>query len=269
MMSYRRYRRNPIVWRRSHSDCFVVGILASILIASGEHERQELPQRVVENIASFKRQHPGLEHRLFRAEETRAFIAAEYGGEVLAAYDALKPFAFKSDLARHCILLKHGGVYADLSVYFLASWNLAPARLGAFRDFLYAAPWQVANTIIYAPPGHKAIARAIEMICANVKSRYYGASFLCPTGPVAFGKAIAESCLAEDMVSGDSMMLDEIPGQPGLIGPSTHAFVFQNRAMAVKRKRGGGSLLEIGLRGGNTYRDLWSRREIYQDAPPQ
>ena len=241
-------------------------ILASILLAAGEHQHQELPLRVGENIDSFKRQHPGLAHRLFRAEETRAFIAGEYGGEVLAAYDALTPFAFKSDLARHCILLKHGGVYADLSVYFLAPWNLAPDRLGVFRDFLYAAPWQVANTVVVAPPGHKAIARAIDMICANVKRRYYGASFLCPTGPVAFGKAIAESCQAEDVFSGDSMMLDEVPGQPGLIGASTHAFVFQDRVVAVKRKRGGGSLLEMGLKGGNTYRDLWSRRDIYEPA---
>ncbi|HVZ27708.1 MAG TPA: glycosyltransferase [Rhizomicrobium sp.] len=240
-----------------------MAILASILIASGEHERQELPRAVAENIESFKRHHPGLVHHLFRAEETRYFIAEEYGGEVVAAYDALKPFAFRSDLARLCILLKHGGVYADLSVLFLAPWNLVPARLGVFRDFLYAAPWQVANTVIYAPPGHRAIARAIEMICANVRQRYYGASFLCPTGPVAFGKAIAESCQAGDMFTGDSLMLDQIPGQPGLIGPHTHAFVFQGRIVAVKRKRGGASLLELGLKGSNTYRDLWSRRGIY------
>ena len=59
-------------------------------------------------------------------------------------------------------------------------------------------------------------------------------------------------------------MLDEIAAQPGLIGPATHAFIFQDRVVAVKRKRGGGSLLEMGLKGGNTYRDLWSRREIYE-----
>ncbi len=241
-----------------------MGLLASILIAAGDHQRQELPQRVAENIDSFRRQHPGFTHRLFRAEETRAFIAAEYGGEMAATYDALKPYAFKSDLARLCILFRHGGIYADLSVYFLAPWNLAPARLGIFRDFLYAAPWQVANTVIYAPPGHKAIEHAIDLICANVKEHYYGASFLCPTGPVAFGKAVAESCRAEDMFSGDSMMLDEIPGQPGLIGPSTHAFIFQNHVVAVKRKRGGASLAEMGLKGGNTYRDLWARHDIYQ-----
>lgn len=238
-------------------------ILASILIAAGEHQHQDLPPRVVDNIASFKRQHPGLEHRLFRAEETRAFIAAEHGGEVLAAYDALKPFAFQCDLARLCILFKHGGLYADLSVYFLAPWNLAPDRLGVFRDFLYAAPWQVANTIIFAPPGHKAIARAIETICANVKRRYYGASFLCPTGPVAFGKAIAESCLAEDLFSGDSMMLDQVPGHPGLIDGASHGFVFQDRVVAIKRKRGGGPLSELGVGGGNDYRAMWQRRDIY------
>jgi hypothetical protein len=246
-------------------------ILASILIASGEHRNQELPPRVAENIESFKRHHPGLEHHLFRAEESRDFIATNHGGEILAAYDTLKPYAFKSDLARLCILLKHGGVYADLSVYFLspwflASWNAAPDRIGVFRDFLTGAPWQVANTVIFAPPGHKAIARAIEAICANVKRRYYGASCLCPTGPVAFGKAVAESCLAEDLFVGDSVRCNQVHGHPGLITPGTHGFAFQDRVVAVKRKRGGGPVAEIGIAGGNTYYEMWERRDIYN--PP-
>lgn len=243
-------------------------ILASILLAAGEHQDQPLPPQVADNIVSFKRQHPGMPHHLFRAGETRDFIAREQGGEVLAAYDMLKPFAFKSDLARLCILYKHGGLYADLSVYFLAPWNLAPDRLGVFRDFLYAAPWQVANTVIFAPPGHKAIARAIEAICANVKSRYYGASFLCPTGPVAFGKAIAESCRAEDLFTGDSVFCDQVPGHPGLIASGTHAFAFQDRLVAVKRKRGGGAPSEMGLKGTNSYRDFWARRDIYANGAP-
>lgn len=239
-------------------------ILASILIADKAHQDQELPPLVAENIESMRRHHPGLEHVLFRAGETRDFIAREFGGEVLAAYDALKPFAFKSDLARHCILHKHGGLYADLSVYFLQPWNIAPDRLGVFRDFLYAAPWQVANTVIWTPPGHKAIARAIELICDNVRRRYYGASFLCPTGPVVFGKAIAETCLVEDLFTGDSVMLDDLPGHSGLIGPNTHGFAFREGTVAVKRKRGADTLRGMGIKGGNTYHDLWSRRDIYE-----
>ncbi|MBV9549689.1 MAG: hypothetical protein JO256_08475 [Alphaproteobacteria bacterium] len=37
-----------------------------------------------------------------------------------------------------------------------------------------------------------------------------------------------------------------------------------DRLVAVKRKRGGSTPLELGLKGGNTYRDMWAWRDIYQ-----
>jgi hypothetical protein len=238
-------------------------ILASILITDKAAQSQPLAPQVLENIESFKRLHPGLEHRLFRTEETRDFIATGYGGEILAAYDALKPYAYKCDLARHCIMFKHGGVYADLSVYFLRSWPPRSGKLGVFRDFLYAAPWQLANTVYFTPPGHKGIARAMELICENVRHRYYGKTFLCPTGPTSFGRAIANSCDGDDLVSGDSVWVTDIAGHPGLISEVSHGFVREDQLVAIKRKRGGGPLSEIGVSGSNDYRAMWQRRDIY------
>ena len=238
-------------------------ILASILITSQEHQDQALPLKVVENIESFKRAHPGIEHQLFRGPEIRDFLSDNYGRDILAVYDALKPFAYKCDLARHCILLHHGGVYADLSVYFLRPWNFLEPRLGVFRDFLLAAPWQTANTLYFAPPGHKALAKAIELICANVKNRYYGSSSLCPTGPISFGKAIATTCEAEDLAVGDSIYFTPPPGQGPLESVRSHCFVYGKDFIAVKRKRGGEPQSELGIVGGNEYADLWRNRDIY------
>jgi hypothetical protein len=238
-------------------------ILATILLADEEYQSQPLSPQILENVESFKRLHPGLEHRLFRNVETRDFIAGEYGGEILAVYDILKPYSYKSDLARHCIMFKHGGVYADLSVYFLQNWRPRSGKLGVFRDFLYAAPWQVATTVYCAPPGHKAVGRAIELICDNVRNRYYGKTFLCPTGPTSFGKAIANSCDGDDLVSGDSVWVTDTAGHPGLITEASHGFVCGDHLVAVKRKRRGAPLSEIGVRGSNEYRQMWQRRDIY------
>jgi hypothetical protein len=237
-------------------------ILASILITDEEARAEALPPSVVENIESMKALHPGLEHHLFRGPELRDLIARDYGAQVLTAYDTLKPYAFKSDLARHCVMYKHGGLYADLSVYFLKCWM--PGKLGVFRDFLYAAPWQVANTLYFAPPGHAAIAEAIALICENVKRRDHGLSFLCPTGPVSFGKAIALACEAADVVAGDSAWCKE-KDCPGLISGRAHGFVVADQLVAVKRKRVGAPLDELGISGGNAYREMWQRREIYRD----
>jgi hypothetical protein len=238
-------------------------ILASILITDVQTQDQSLAPMVLENIETFKRHHPGLEHHLFRTGETRAFIETEYGRDVLGVFDALKPYAFKCDLARLCIMLKHGGLYADLSVYFLANWKPQSSQLAVFRDFFCDVPWQTANTVFFAPPGHKAIAKGIELICENVRNHYYGIHFLCPTGPACFGKAIAMTCEADELVVGDSVRCREVPGHPGLIPGGGHGFVFCTQLVAVKRKRVGGVPEEIGISGGNAYMQMWQKRDIY------
>jgi hypothetical protein len=238
-------------------------ILASILITDGDTKDQSLAPAVLENIETFKRHHSGLEHHLFRADETRAFIAAEYGKDVLGVFDALKPYAFKSDLARLCIMHKHGGLYADLSVYFVGGWKPPSGKLAVFRDFFCDIPWQTANTVFFAPPGHKALAKGIELICQNVRDRYYGIHFLCPTGPACFGKAIAMSCEANDLVVGESVRFREVPGHPGLLPQGGHGFAFCMNLVAVKRKRIGGGPEEMGISGGNGYMQMWQKRDIY------
>jgi hypothetical protein len=246
-------------------------ILASILITDETQEAAALPPPVAQNIETFKAVHPGLEHHLFRGPELRALIARDFGGGVLAAYDTLKPYAFQCDLARHCVMYKYGGVYADLSVYFLKGWTpehwtegrWRPGQLGVFRDFVIAAPWQVANTLYFAPPGHAALSAAIELICRNVANRYYGGSFLSPTGPDSFGKALALSCEAADLVSGKSAWVTEAD-LPGVIDRRAHGFAFGGEIVAVKRKPGGGSLDGMGIAGGNSYVEMWERGDIYR-----
>ena len=95
-------------------------ILASILLTSDEDRRASLPPLIAENIRSFQAAHPGIEHRLFDDAAIRSVIAKNFGKEVLKAYNTLRPFAFKADLARLCILHQFGGIYADLACYLCA-----------------------------------------------------------------------------------------------------------------------------------------------------
>ena len=128
---------------------------------------------------------------------------------MLDAYDALRPFAFKADLARLCLLFIFGGVYADLSCFFVQKWapyeqelKQEKPRLWVFRDFLSATPWDTSQSLIGAPAGHKALAKGIELICAHVKDRYYGPSPALSDRPTCFGKAVAMTCEPEDLIVG-------------------------------------------------------------------
>jgi hypothetical protein len=248
-------------------------LLSNILITEGEGAPQELSPVVKENVDSLRALYPGLEYRLFDRAACREIIEKNFDREVLASFDKLKPGAYQSDLARLCILHSHGGIYADLSVYFFARWPPANSaaeamsirKLAVFRDFCGVAPWQVANTVIFAPPGHPAIEKAIDLICINVKNEFYGCSSLSPTGPDPFGKAIALSAAPEDLITGDSLfMLPEFgPGARQVITEPSHCFVFMDRLIAAKRKRGEG-LSELGISGGNHYNAMWLARDVYR-----
>jgi hypothetical protein len=246
-------------------------LLISILIA--ENTQKELPSNIKENIDSFRAHYPGFEHQLFDRAACQEIISKNFDREVLAAFEKLKPFAFQSDLARLCILYQQGGVYADLSVYFFSRWPPGdsaavptPRKLAIFRDFCNTAPWQVANTIIFAPRQHKAIGKAIDLICINVRNEFYGCSSLSPTGPDLFGKAIALTCEPEDLTTGDSVFaIPQAPsGSKQVVTEVSHCFVFLDKLHAVKRKRIGGALSELGISGGNSYNDLWVSRDIYK-----
>ena len=233
-------------------------ILTSIFITSGP--TPPLPPLVAANLASFRACHPGFEHRLYNAPMLRDVLGREFGAEVLATFDALRPFAYQADLARYCLLFHHGGVYADLSYRFVQPCLPEAERLTVFRDFPNSAPWDVSTGLIAAPAGHKALALAIEMVCANVRNRYYGSNPLCPTGPTLFGKALALGCEpAQILVGGEAQWRKPRPWQP-----VRHCLCRGGEIVAVKRKVGGASMTELGITTGNDYNPLWHAGQIYQ-----
>jgi hypothetical protein len=65
-------------------------------------------------IESFKQS--GWEYKFYTDDAAGNFLSTHFPSEVREAYDALRPGAFKADLFRYCVLLIHGGVYADMDI---------------------------------------------------------------------------------------------------------------------------------------------------------
>jgi mannosyltransferase OCH1-like enzyme len=74
-------------------------------------------------IESFKQS--GWEYKFYTDDEARNFLSTHFPPEVRQAYDALRPGAFKADLFRYCVLLIHGGVYADMDIMLETNLDLA------------------------------------------------------------------------------------------------------------------------------------------------
>jgi mannosyltransferase OCH1-like enzyme len=81
-----------------------------------------------------KRQFGEENYRLWNLEKSREFLRDYYPNEVVSAFDCLKPYAYKSDLTRLCILNHFGGIYADMSVNKLGTFSTKDRNMVIFRD---------------------------------------------------------------------------------------------------------------------------------------
>ena len=240
------------------------GHLHQILITADGHLPDELPEAVRHNIDSFRRMHWEAEHRLWSADEIRAFIAVHFEKSVLDAYDTLDAFALKADLARYCLLYVHGGLYSDLSNRFVSRWRIgADKEIGFFRDHkpLHGALWMNQNSILYAAPGQPEIRLAIDLVVENVSKREYGVSSLAPSGPVLFGRAMAVSGRAGQYQVGQAINVQV----EGALNRSSYVNA-DGTMVAIRLQGSGGRPMEIGLLGTNEYGVMWEQRKIYGEG---
>mmetsp|Transcript_77505 Transcript_77505/g.116500 ORF Transcript_77505/g.116500 Transcript_77505/m.116500 type:complete len:750 (-) Transcript_77505:356-2605(-) len=127
-------------------------------------------------IESFKQS--GWEYKFYTDDEAGNFLSTHFPPEIRQAYDALRPGAFKADLFRYCVLLIHGGVYADMDIMLEANLDLAVGP-----DVGFMVPQDEPGTpvnhrmclwngFIAAAPGHPFLAKVIETVVNNVRNRF-------------------------------------------------------------------------------------------------
>jgi mannosyltransferase OCH1-like enzyme len=145
-------------------------------------QNKRLPPLMYLAIKKIKQQNPRFNYYLFDDNECRNFIKDNFDYDVLKAYDTLIPGAYKADLWRYCILYKRGGIYLDIKYKPLNGfkfYNLLDKEYFVL-DF---GGGGIYNALMVCKPGNEILLKAIRQIVENVKNRYYGLSFLEPTGP--------------------------------------------------------------------------------------
>ena len=124
-----------------------------------------------------------------------------------------------------------------------------------------ASYWDIYSGLYFFPSKHKALERVIDLISHNIRRKHFGHNPLCPTGPYVLGKAIAQTCEADEIFVGRS----EIIERP-FLNPNDlrfwHCLLAGNKVIAEKRK-GRTGLAEYGINEGNNYQDLWNNNDIY------
>jgi mannosyltransferase OCH1-like enzyme len=227
-----------------------------------DSEDQELSPFLQYATSTVQNAFPNDNHTIYNKESLRRFIADNYDSDVVRAYDSLRPYSYKADLGRFCLLNKLGGWYFDIAVRVVN-----PVQVGdriewlAFRDiqrFSYTS-WACATTVLYSKPNNIALTTAIKMIVNNCQEQYYGITPLCPTGPTLLGAALAANKGNVNFVYGDYMELTPTHEQ------KNRAFVLPDGTiMAWSKPSGGGDLTGVGAKGVNNYNELWAARAVYE-----
>ena len=222
---------------------------------------QEMSPKLKDNSTIIKEIFPDHRYQLFKNDSIEEFLLENYDDKIIKTYRKLKPYSYKCDFARYCILYKKGGWYFDLGLKLVKAMQVhSNTSLIIFRDInkYTNVSWACAPGIIYSHKKNKILSKAIEMIVENTKNNFYGVTSLCPTGPSLWGRAISYVGTDENSVIGDFIEL-------------TPNFKKKNKAMvlpdgtifAFNKDAPGGDLESLGCKGVNNYNDFWFAKDIY------
>lgn len=224
--------------------------------------RHDLPVPLRQTVDTVRRAYPQCRHTIYDNRTLRAFIGEHYDEEVVATFDALRPYSYQADLGRFCLLNAIGGWYFDIAVTVMAGIVVGDGvELLAFRDIQRNSGtcWSCQTAVLYAKPQNDVLRTAIDFIVRNRRENYYGITALCPTGPALLGEALAHHRGNPRHVFGDFLELTPAHEKKNA------AFVLPDgMIMAWGKRAAGGDLTALGTHGGNNYNQLWKARRIYR-----
>jgi mannosyltransferase OCH1-like enzyme len=194
----------------------------------------------------------------------RNFLVENFPKEVVLAYDSLMPYAYKADLGRYCLLYQLGGWYVDIALKIVMQPEVAShIEWISFRDSnrWTNCSWATSNALIYATPKNNILQIAIEKVIENCKQKYYGVKNIDPTGPSLLGQAMAANGTNTQHIIGDILALTPTHKI------TNRAFVLPDGNILAWAKpwlsNGPISLNSLGAEGTNDYKEMWSKRNIY------
>lgn len=137
----------------------------------------EMPPDYVRFGESWSEHHPGWEMRLWTDDELPPLRCPD-------GLERCRNFGEASDVLRYEILHRFGGVYVDTDVECLRPLDALIADANAFAA--YARPGVIGSAVIGAVPGHPAIDRTLDEVCAAAGTGQQVEA----TGPVALTRVL-------------------------------------------------------------------------------
>jgi len=171
-----------------------------VVIVDGLRLPDNIPDAMRLNSESVQQLYPRAKYYLWSGEQLRIFIGDTFRPAVLRAFDTLRPYSYKCDLARFCLLFAQGGMYLDLAVRLMHEWRIpASCGIAAFSEMYPGMKsWTATQTsVLWAKPSRPEMETAMEWIVENCEKRYYGQHDHYPTAGALLGRAFAAAMAAK------------------------------------------------------------------------
>ena len=120
---------------------------------------------------SFREKNPGYEYFLYDDDDCRKLIEENFEPIVLEVYDRIIPGAFKADLWRCCALYIEGGIFCDIDMICMKSFDSIindDIEFFAPIDSNSRGAHDLYNAFMGSTPGHPILKRCIDTIVDNV-----------------------------------------------------------------------------------------------------
>lgn len=250
------------------------------ILINFENTIPHLPKYIQFCQSQIKKLYPNYQYHLYSGKEIENIIKNNFPKEVLLSYHTLKPYAYKADLARYCLLYLYGGLYIDLSLLCLQPLSLENTNFFAFRDLPeFSDPWWlITNAIIYSKPKSNIIKTAINLMVDHCQKKFYGVSAIDVGGPTLLGKAVMRSqenfqkVFTNGQVNHikleDLNIKEETLKSFGYNTNKLTGFVLDQdkKVISLRKPSRGGDIFSLGVEGTNNYVDMWLNRDVYDET---
>ena len=136
---------------------------------------------------------PSYTYRYYSNAAAEAFMAAHCGARVVRAFHAIRPGAFKGDLARYCLLYVLGGVYFDMDLDIRRPLETILRPGDRWLSAEDNGGKGVYNAFMAVTPRHPMTRAVMLEALRRIEARYYVPNMvLGVTGPRMMGEVFAE-----------------------------------------------------------------------------
>lgn len=228
---------------------------------------ESLPSPLVEMQKMHREVYASHNYFLYGMRDLRQFLCAKFSAQVVRAFDSLRPFAYKADLGRYCLIYHFGGWYSDITLKPVLLYEPeVEASLIYFYDHGNGSNQSIhgcQNGLFYARKGHPLMAACIEQIIRHCEAKYYGPNPLSPTGPNLFGNKVVNFTPADGVYYGYFMPLTAGFKKLNRAYVSPEGDIVAWHKTSWNRNSFNGSLASFGAKGVNNYLKMWLDHDVY------